>query len=553
MNQPLGSTPVRGVSFLMHPCLGKEDAMYVQLYDTTLRDGSQGEGVNFSLRDKLLITKMLDEVGFDFIEGGYPLSNEKDFEYFQQVQELELKHAQVCAFGMTRRRGVDAADDVGMQALRDSQAPVCTIVGKTWDLHVTDVLCVDLDENLAMIRDSIAFLKSEGRKVFYDAEHFFDGYAANPDYALRTVQAAQYAGAEIIVCCDTNGGSLPERVVETFSVVARELTTPLGIHCHNDSDVATANSLAAVDHGAVQVQGTINGIGERCGNADLLAVAANLALKKDRYKLLTHGSGMTHLTEISRYVYELANMNFQSNQAFVGRSAFAHKGGMHVHAVNRIAHSYEHIDPEAVGNERRVLVSELSGRSNIVAKTTKYKLDHDKELMTQILEQVQELENLGYQFEAAEASFDILVKKLAGTYEPKFQRIHYRVNVETAGQDEPLTEATIKLRIDGEGPILHEVAEGDGPVNALDNALRKALLPTYPNLETMHLVDYKVRVINSTEGTAASVRVVIESADKHGVWSTVGVSENIIEASWLALVDAVEYKLFKDEGELGLK
>jgi 2-isopropylmalate synthase len=524
--------------------------MYVQLYDTTLRDGSQGEGVNFSLQDKLSITTKLDEMGFDYIEGGYPLSNEKDFEYFQEVQKLKLKHAKVCAFGMTRRRGVEAKDDIGMRALVDSKAPVCTVVGKTWDLHVTEVLRVDLEENLAMIHDSLSFLKSEGREVLYDAEHFFDGYVANPDYTLKTILAAQDAGAEMIVCCDTNGGSLPERIVRILEEVQKELSIPVGIHCHNDSDVAVANSLAAVDAGALQVQGTINGIGERCGNADLVSVAANLSLKKEGYELLSTGAGLSHLTELSRYVYELANMNFRANQAFVGRSAFAHKGGMHVHAVNRIAHSYEHIDPEIVGNERRILVSELSGRSNIVALTTKFKLDSDKELMGDILEKVQELENIGYQFEAAEASFDLLVKKLAKTYEAKFQRIHYRVNVETTGQEEPLTEATVKLKIEGDGEIRHEVGEGDGPVNALDTALRKALIPFYPGLKEMSLVDYKVRVINSTEGTAASVRVVIESKDANEVWSTIGVSENIIEASWLALVDAIEYKLFKDDGEM---
>jgi 2-isopropylmalate synthase len=523
--------------------------MKIQLYDTTLRDGSQGEGVNFSVQDKLLITKMLDELGFDLIEGGFAGSNDKDTEYFQKVQGLKLKHSTICSFGMTRRKGVGPEQDAGLQALLATGTAACTLVGKSWDLHVTQVLRVDLDENLAMIRDSVAYLISQGRRVIYDAEHFFDGYAANPQYALRTVQAAQKAGAEIIVLCDTNGGSLPERIVEALTAVKQELTIPIGIHCHNDCDVAVANSLAGVDAGAVQVQGTINGIGERCGNADLVSVAANLALKKGHSVL--NGQGVSRLTELSRYVYELANMNFRSNQAFVGRSAFAHKGGMHVHAVNRIAESYEHIPPERVGNERRVLVSELSGRSNIVAKTTRHKLDEDPALMQAILDRVVDLENEGYQFEASEASFDLLVKKCAGTYEPKFQRIHYRVNVETAGQTQPLTEATVKLKIDGDGPVRHEVAEGDGPVNALDTALRKALLETYPNLESMHLVDYKVRVINSAEGTAARVRVVIESADQHDVWSTLGVSENIIEASWLALVDAVEYKLFKDEGEIG--
>ncbi len=552
----------------------------IQMYDTTLRDGSQGEGVNFSLQDKLQITARLDALGFDYIEGGYPLSNPKDAAYFQQVAEMDLKHAKICAFGMTRRRGVSADADIGMLALKDSHAPVCTVVGKTWDLHVREILRVDEAENLAMIRDSVGFLHGEGREVIYDAEHFFDGFQANPDFALQTLKAAEEAGANIVVLCDTNGGSLPERIAEFVSAAREALGIPVGIHCHNDSDVAIANSLAAVDCGAIQVQGTINGIGERCGNADLISVVANLSLKKKHQALFEGGVG--RLTELSRYVYELANMNFRSNQPFVGSSAFAHKGGMHVHAVNRISESYEHIRPEQVGNERRVLVSELSGRSNIVAKTVKYHLDQDGELMKRILDTVQDMEAAGYQFEAAEASFDLLVKKLAGHYEPKFRRIHYRVNVETgterslaSGQRElagfvdeenafsvqknqgadvprsplPLTEATIKLEVDGR--VEHVVGDGDGPVNALDTALRKALTPAYPNLNGMHLVDYKVRVINSAEGTAARVRVVIESRDAEDVWSTVGVSENVIEASWLALVDSVEYKLFKDNGEVG--
>jgi 2-isopropylmalate synthase len=545
----------------------------IQIYDTTLRDGSQGEGVNFSLQDKLLITQKLDDIGVDFIEGGYPLSNPKDAEYFLRVRDLPLKHAKVCAFGMTRRKGCAPEDDIGMCALRDAKAPVTTIVGKTWDLHVFEVLHIDEAENLAMIRDSVAFLKGEGSDVFYDAEHFFDGFRANPEFALKTVVAAQDAGASMIVLCDTNGGRLPEDVAAAVDAVRKVLKVPVGIHVHNDGDLATANSLIAVDHGAIQVQGTINGIGERCGNADLISVIANLAVKKG-YEVLKPG-GLTHLTELSRYVYEIANMNFRNGQPFVGASAFAHKGGMHVHAVNRLAASYEHIPPETVGNQRRVLVSELSGRSNIIAKTTKYQINHDNALMTRILEQVQDLENEGYQFEAAEASFDLLVRKAAGAYEPKFDRLHYRVSVEwqelNLGRTEPPvvapvvqisetecqakvavehrlqlcnTEATVKLRVNG--TEAHVVAEGDGPVNALDSALRKALNSAYPNLAEMQLVDYKVRVINSTEGTAARVRVVIESKDHTDVWSTVGVSENVIEASWLALVDSVEYKLYKD-------
>lgn len=517
----------------------------IEIYDTTLRDGTQGEGVNFSVEDKLLITAKLDELGFDFVEGGYPLSNPKDFEYFQRVKSLKLKHALVTAFGMTRRRGCTAAEDTGMRALVDSQAPVVTLVGKTWDLHVFEVLRVDEAENLAMIRDSVSFVKSQGRRVIYDAEHYFDGYFHNPEFALKTIRAAEEAGAERIVLCDTNGGRLPGDIAAAVEAARKALGIPVGIHCHNDCDVAVANSLAAIDHGATQVQGTINGVGERCGNADLIIVVANLALKKQGCDVLNTG-GVERLTELSRYVYEVANMNFRSNQPFVGTSAFAHKGGMHVHAVNRVAKSYEHIPPESVGNTRRVLVSELSGRSNIVAKTTKYRIEHDTALMAQILNRIQDLEHVGYQFEAAEASFDLLVRKVAGLYHPQFERVHYRVNVETGEGGNPLTEATVKIAVKGQKE--HVVGEGDGPVNALDNALRKALHNAYPRLAEMQLVDYKVRVINSSEGTAARVRVVIESRDGLDVWSTVGVSENVIEASWLALVDSFEYKLFKDEG-----
>ncbi|MCA9034873.1 MAG: citramalate synthase [Planctomycetaceae bacterium] len=515
----------------------------IQLYDTTLRDGSQGEGVNFSLQDKLMIALKLDELGFDYIEGGYPLSNPKDEEFFQRAAEMEWKHAKITAFGMTRRKGVTAAQDVGMQALVNSMAPVITIVGKTWDMHVTEVLRVSLEENLAMIRDSVAFAKENGREVIYDAEHCFDGWRANPEYAVLTWKAAAEAGADMICMCDTNGGNLPEQIAEAVAALRAEVDCRVGIHCHNDCDLAVANSLSAVYAGAIQVQGTINGIGERCGNVDLVSVAANLSLKLG-YEVL-QPERIQRLTELSRYVYELANMNFRPGQPFVGSSAFAHKGGMHVHAVNRIARSYEHITPESVGNARRVLVSELSGRSNIVAKTTKFKIAEDNALMSRILEAVQDLENEGYQFEAAEASFDLLVMKQAGTYVPTFALEHYRVNVENQSR-EPMTEAVIKLLIDD--VTQHVVGEGDGPVNALDSALRKALTPAYAGIADMSLVDYKVRVINSSEGTAARVRVVIESRDKEDMWSTVGVSENVIEASWIALVDAFEYKIHKDRG-----
>jgi 2-isopropylmalate synthase len=516
----------------------------IEIYDTTLRDGTQGEGVNFSLQDKLLITERLDKIGADFVEGGYPLSNEKDVQFFQKARELDLAHAKVCAFGMTRRRGIDAKDDPGMQALINSEANVITIVGKTSDFHVAEVLRVSEDDNLEMIADTVAFLCSQGREVIYDAEHFFDGWKSNPAYAEKTIRAAAEAGARMVVLCDTNGGSLPEEVAELTRQALDELNIPVGIHCHNDCGVAVANSLAAVDAGASQVQGTINGFGERCGNADLISVVANLALKKTGYEVLG-GDGVEHLTELSRFVYETANMHFRLNQPFVGTSAFAHKGGMHVHAVNRATASYEHIAPEKVGNERRVLVSELSGRSNIIAMTTKHNIQDDRALMDRILQQVVEMENRGYQFEASEASFDLLVKRCAGTFTPHFERIKYHVNVEINDHGELTTEATIKLRVGDRERF--EVAEGDGPVNALDAALRKALNGSFPNLDKLQLVDYKVRVINSEAATAAAVRVVIESEDEDAMWGTVGVSENVIEASWMALVDSFEYKLYKDE------
>jgi 2-isopropylmalate synthase len=515
----------------------------IQIYDTTLRDGSQGEGINFSLQDKLLITRRLDELGIDLIEGGYPFSNPKDFEYFQEARQVPLRHARIAAFGMTRRKGVTAANDTCLKALVESQAPVITLVGKTWDLHVRDVLATTLEENLRMIGDSVAYCRSAGREVIYDAEHFFDGFRANAAYALQTLQAAQEAGAGTVVLCDTNGGTLPEEVGAAVEQARRALRVALGIHCHNDCDVAVANTLAAVARGATQVQGTLNGIGERCGNADLISIIANLALKRG-YEVLPPGR-LSHLTEVSRYVYEIANMNFRSSQPFVGASAFAHKGGMHTHAIIRNPVSYEHIDPTTVGNERRILISELSGKSSILAKMTKHAISQDRALMEAILQRVQDLEHEGYEFEAAEASFDLLVQKTAGQYRPKFQRLAFRVNVEAAGAGAPVTEATVKVRLP-EGPVMHTVSEGDGPVNALDGALRKALQPFYPRLAEMHLVDYKVRVVNARAETAAKVRVVIEWRDGEAVWGTVGVSENIIEASWQALVDSFEYKLLKD-------
>ena len=517
---------------------------HIEIYDTTLRDGAQGEGINFSLRDKLMIAARLAEVGVDYVEGGYPLSNEKDEQFFKQIREMETGATKIAAFGMTRRRGMAAADDPGMQALVSANSPVITVVGKTSEFHVAEVLRVSPEENLAMIAESVAFLVGQGREVIYDAEHFFDGWKENAAFAAETITVAADAGARTIVLCDTNGGSLPEEIAQ-LTIAARDVVdVPIGIHCHNDCGVAVANTLAAVEAGAIHVQGTINGIGERCGNADLIAVIANLSLKKSNYKVLT-GSGVEHLTELSRFVYETANMLYTSGQPFVGKSAFAHKGGMHAHAVARVAESYEHIQPEKVGNARRVLVSELSGRSNIRALTAKHDIGDDPALMEKILARVVELENQGYQFEAAGGSFDLLVRREAGTFQPHFERINYHAKVETDAGGETTNEATVKLKI-GE-TIRHEVAEGDGPVNALDTALRKALSYTFPNLASMHLLDYKVRVINSEAATAACVRVIIESTDDHDSWGTVGVHENVIEASWQALVDSFEYKLYKDE------
>jgi 2-isopropylmalate synthase len=515
----------------------------IEIYDTTLRDGAQAEGISFSLHDKLMLTERLDSLGFDYIEGGYPGSNEKDYQFFQRVDSLGLKHAKVCAFGMTRRKGISAEDDPGMKSLLESRAPVVTLVGKASAFHVAEVLQTTLDENLAMIADSVQFLVQAGREVIFDAEHFFDGWKLDAAYALKSIEAASTAGARLVALCDTNGGSMPEEIAEITRQLVGKVAAQVGIHCHNDCELAVANSLAAVAAGAVQVHGTVNGFGERCGNADLISVIANLALKKNCSVLAD--DAIPHLTELSRFVYEMVNMNFRFNQPFVGKSAFAHKGGIHVSGLSRTAASYEHIDPEQVGNERRILISELSGRSNIAALAARHEIKRDPQLMDRVLARVVSMENAGYQFEAADGSFDLLVRKCLGTFRPHFERLSYHVNVETNADGEIRTEATVKIRIGEE--VRHEVAEGDGPVNAIDAAMRKALNGMFHNLTKLHLVDYKVRVINSEAATAAGVRVVIESQDEDDVWGTVGVSENVIEASWIALVDSFEYKLHKDE------
>ncbi len=515
----------------------------ITVYDTTLRDGTQGEGVSFSLQDKLEIARRLDDLGVDYVEGGYPASNPKDEAFFAEARGLGLSRAKIAAFGMTRRKGVPAEEDAGLQALLAAETPAVALVGKAWDFHVEAALRTDLEENLAMVADSVRFLKAAGREVLFDAEHYFDGHRANPEYALKCLRAAREAGADRLVLCDTNGGALPEEVAETTKVALREVGGPLGIHCHNDAGLAVANTLAAVRAGCEQVQGTVNGLGERCGNADLCQVLPALQLKMGRE--CVGRENLAKLTEVSRFVYEVANMMLVPNQPYVGPSAFAHKGGMHVSAVARDRRTYEHVDPSEVGNTRRILVSELSGHATILSKLLGTDFEGDRALQARVLEEVQRQENLGYQFEAAEASFELLVRRLAGRHTPHFDLDHYSVAIKKDNDRSPGTEATVKISVGGQWQ--HTVAEGDGPVNALDGALRKALLPGYPNLAQMSLTDYKVRVINSGAGTAARVRVVIESKDRRQHWGTVGVSENIIDASWIALVDSIEYKLTKDE------
>ncbi|AQT66982.1 2-isopropylmalate synthase [Anaerohalosphaera lusitana] len=612
----------------------------LKIYDTTLRDGMQAEGVSFSLEDKLLIARRLDEFGLDYIEGGYPLSNPKEEAFFKQVMEMDLANARICAFGNTKRKGVKVEEDTCMRALLDCGAPVTTIVGKSWDMHVTDVLRCSLEDNLKIVDESVRYLKSQGREVVFDAEHFFDGYKANPEYAMKVAAAAAEAGADALVLCETNGGCLPQEVFDITEAVCKSFPgVTVGMHAHNDSDCAVANSVTAVAAGARHIQGTINGLGERTGNANLCTIIPNLAfkmsfpaLKKDKRKAMTAlrrlynlpatdkkamsenlrftsevvygpekrsigstiknigqggqdvekvraaidnnleiiasdegklaaalkncfdvlpGKDLTKLTELSHFVFEIANLSPITSMPYVGESAFAHKGGLHIDALRKNETTYEHISPGLVGNERRFLISELSGSANVLAKLERRGLAQDKELARGLLKQVQDMENEGYQFEAAEASFDILIKKALGQYRPAFDLERYHVTMEQRPSGERITEATVKLQVDG--VTEHTVSEGDGPVNALDLALRKSLENFYPQLKDVRLIDYKVRVVNPRAATAARVRVVIESRDSESIWGTVGVSENLVDASWKALVDSIEYKLLKDANALDTK
>ena len=520
----------------------------IKVYDTTLRDGTQGEGVAFSMEDKIRIAQRLDALGVHYIEGGWPGSNPKDLRFFRRIQDAVFKVAKITAFGATRRPGVRPEEDPNLQALVEAGPPVVTIFGKSWDFHVTSAIGTTLEENLAMIADSITFLRKHFEEVIYDAEHFFDGFKLNREYALQTLLVAESAGAHCLVLCDTNGGSLSHEIAESVREVKKVVkpTTPLGIHVHNDTECAVANSLAAVREGVSHVQGTINGYGERCGNANLVSIIPNLMLKMGLECIPE--ANLRELRDVSRFVSELANRKPWQAQPYVGDSAFAHKGGIHVSAVVKHPETYEHMNPELVGNHRRVLVSELAGKSNILWKAKEYGIDLDKDTpdARRILQTLKELEDQGYQFEGAEASFELLMERALGNHRPYFDLEGYRVTVEERREgEEPLAEATVRLRV--KGIPEHTAASGNGPVNALDHALRKALEDFYPNLREMALLDYKVRILDESKGTAAKTRVLIISGDGDETWGTVGVADNIIEASWRALVDSIEYKLRRDE------
>jgi 2-isopropylmalate synthase len=516
----------------------------IQLYDTTLRDGTQREGLALSLDDKLKIARVLDQLGIDYIEGGWPGSNPKDQAFFEHIQRVPLRHATVTAFGSTRRADTPVAEDPQIQALLVAETPAVAVFGKCWDLHVTEVLHTTREENLHMIADSVAYLRAHGREVIFDAEHFFDGYIADPEYALQTLRTADDAGASTLVLCDTNGGTMPGRLREIVDRVHEAVDLPLGIHCHNDSGLAVANSLLAVEAGAVHVQGTINGYGERCGNADLCALIPNLQLKMG-YACLSDEQ-LRSLTDVSHYVSNRANLIPDHHQPYVGQSAFAHKGGMHVNAMIKCERSFQHIDPALVGNQKHIVVSELAGRSNILYKVDEYGLevDLDSAKARDVLSHIKELENQGFQFEGAEASVELLIRRSQDGYVPPFELIDFHVLVRDKENGIMASEAMVKLRVDDD--VMLTAAEGNGPVNALDQAVRKALLPHYPQLEPVHLVDYKVRILDGDAGTAAMTRVLIDSSDGHRTWSTVGSSSNIIEASWQALADSLEYVLLRD-------
>lgn len=517
----------------------------IEIYDTTLRDGAQTEGISFSVEDKIRISEKLDELGIHYIEGGWPGSNPRDLEYFKKVKKLKLGTSRIVAFGSTHRPKHKVSDDAMFKSLLEADVQLITIFGKTWDFHVREALKISLQENLDIIYNSVAYLKKHVETVFFDAEHFFDGYKDNPKYALKCLMAAQNAGADCIIPCDTNGGSLPGDIQMIFDAIIKVIQTPLGIHAHNDSDCAVANSVVAVVNGASHVQGTMNGLGERCGNANICSVIPDLQIKLGMQCI--RPEQLKRLRDVARFVNEIANMRHFKRQPFVGDSAFAHKAGIHVSAIRKRPETYEHIRPELVGNSQRVLISDLAGKSNILRKAEEFgiHLDPDSPQIQDIITSLKNLENEGFQFEAAEASFELLMKKALGLHKRFFDLIGFRTIIEKRREgEEPTSEATIMVKVGGR--IEHTAATGKGPVNAIDNALRKALDKFYPTLKNVKLHDYKVRVLTAGKGTSAKVRVLVESGDEEERWGTVGVSVNIIEASYQALVDSIEYKLLKE-------
>ena len=518
----------------------------IKIYDTTLRDGSQAEDIAFSLEDKVRIAQKLDELGIHYIEGGWPGSNPKDLQFFREIKSAPLSHAKIVAFGSTCRPGTTPPKDPNIQALIEADTKVVTIVGKSWDIHSLEALKITLDQNLEMIHSSIRFLKEKVEEVIFDAEHFFDGFKNNPDYALSTLKAAQEAGADWIVLCDTNGGTFPDEVQSAIKVVKKKIAGPLGIHAHNDAEMAVANTMLAIKEAVLMVHGTVNGYGERCGNANLCSIIPNIKLKMGM-DCITDAQ-LKKITELSRFVSELANLPHHKYLPYVGDSAFAHKGGLHVSAIRKSDATYEHIPPERVGNRQRVLISDLSGESNILYKAAEFKIDLKSRdpKVRKILDDLKRLESEGFQFEGAEGSFEILIKKALGEHKRFFELMGFRVIVEKKKEeDPPLSEATIMVRVGDR--VEHTAALGNGPVNALDNAIRKALEKFYPELREVKLLDYKVRILSTKDGTGAQTRVLIESGDGVSKWGTVGVSENIIQASWQALVDSIDYKLLKEE------
>lgn len=517
----------------------------VKIFDSTLRDGAQAEGISFSVEDKLKVVKALDQVGVAYIEAGNPGSNPKDMEFFNRVGELELKTAKLTAFGSTRRYGIDVAEDKNVASLLKANTPVVAIFGKSWDFHVTDIIKTTLEENLAMIRDTLRFFKDKGKEVVFDAEHFFDGYKSNRDYALKSLQAAVEGGADCLALCDTNGGCMPDEIYEITKDVLNHVDVQVGIHCHDDGGMAVANSIMAVKAGATHVQGTYIGFGERCGNANLSAVIGNLQLKMDCDCIPEEN--VEQLTDTARYIGEVANITLTEREPFIGQKAFTHKGGMHIDGVTKASHSFEHINPECVGNARRFLMSEVAGRSTILKKIQKVSpnVKKDSEETKQIMDRLKELEHEGYQFEGAESTFELVIRKHLGKYKPFFVLENFKIIGEQPEKDSEFSAyAMVKVNVDGKNEVT--AAEGDGPVNALDKALRSALEVFYPELSKVHLTDYKVRVLETKNATAAKVRVLIESTDGTHKWSTVGVSTDIIEASLVALVDSIEIKLLRD-------